>query len=303
MKYFTDKIDIDIPESWIVLDNGAVEIPAKFTRYGVFEYSFGKVLRSPEEVFKKESLDSIIYKPLTVDHPDEAVTIDNWNDLAKGIIKEAFIDGELIRGKLLVWDKNTIELLKNKKQLSMGYFADYVKETGEFNNIKYDYKQKNIKYNHVSVVDQARAGSDITVDSKIDNKNNKEVNKMSQNKNEESLTLDKYEAKVKVLEKKIEELTNDKQDLELQLEKYQVLELKQKVEKLGMNLVLDGKSAFGIKREVVNKFLSLDSSKEYSKEFIDGAFNTIVELQNKQVVNSLDKATSNPEVEVIDIKF
>jgi hypothetical protein len=297
MKYFTDKIDIEIPESWVILDNGSIEIPAKFTRYGVFEYSFGNVLRPPEEVFKKESLDSILYKPLTIDHPNEAVTIDNWGELTKGIIKDAFIDGDLIRGTLLVWDKNTIEILKTKKQLSMGYFADYVEEPGVFNNIKYDYKQKNIKYNHVSVVEQARAGADITVDSL-----EKKEDKVSENK-EKEFTIDKYEAKIQVLEKRIEELTTDKKELEAALEKYQVSELKQKIEKLGMSFSLDGKDAQSIKREVVNKFLSLDSNKIYSKEFIDGAFDSIIELQNKKIVNSLDKATSNQEVEVIDIKI
>lgn len=44
------------------------------------------IYRSDEEVFAPEALASFEGKPLTLDHPDEDVTPENWAELAKGIV-------------------------------------------------------------------------------------------------------------------------------------------------------------------------------------------------------------------------
>lgn len=299
-EFFTDKFNIDsAPNTWKWLDNGTVLIPAKFTKVGVFSYSFGDVYRSADEVLSKESVESMINKPFTDEHPKDGVYSETWQDLAKGIITDAFVDGEIIKGTLLVWDKAMIETLKTKKELSMGYVAELEENSGIFKDSQYSMIQKNIRYNHVSSVWLGRAGREITVDNADENK---DIIK-GENMGEKSIKeiQDGYEAQVAVLNKEIEKLKSSNKVLQDKLEE---TFLKETLE-LGKNLgfTIDGaKSSIEAKKEIVAKYLDINT-KDMSNEFLDGALNSIIALKNKKDVESIKKkdVTDSSDVVVIDI--
>lgn len=297
-EYFRDNFFIDnSPNTWKYLDNGTVLIPAKFTRVGVFSYSFGDVYRSAEEVLSKESVESMINKPFTDEHPKDGVYTENWQDLAKGIITEAFVDGEIIRGTLLVWDNDMIETLKTKKELSMGYEAELQDSEGVFKDSKYSLMQKNIRYNHVSSVWLGRAGREIVVD-------NDDINlkgdKMTVEKSVKEIQ-DGYEAKVAVLNKEIEKLKSANKVLQDKLENTLLKETLELGKSLGFT-VDNAKSAVEAKKEIVSKYLDIDT-KDMSNEFLDGALNSIVALKNKKDIESISKKDlkDNADVVVIDV--
>jgi hypothetical protein len=117
-----------------------------------------KIFRDPEEVFRPETLASLLGKPVTNDHPDEDVTPDNWKELALGtainIRRGEGAYDDLVLGDLLITDKEGIkEILENNKiEISLGYDADYEEVRPGVG------RQLNIICNHIALVDQGRCG-------------------------------------------------------------------------------------------------------------------------------------------------
>ena len=125
------------------------------------------VYRPESEVMKRDSLATFAGVPVTIDHPKESVTTDNWKKYAVGEAGDEVVrDGEFIRVPILVRDESAIQAIQDgKRQISMGYscqldFVDGVTPTGE----PYQAIQRDIKINHLAVVDQARGGSALTVE-------------------------------------------------------------------------------------------------------------------------------------------
>lgn len=125
-----------------------------------------KVYRPADQVFSKDSLASYAHKPVTNDHPDEAVSAENWKDLAVGQIgDEVARDGEFIRIPLIVMDGEAIKAVEaGKRELSAGYTCDLAFESGVTpDGQPYDAIQKDIRINHVAIVQRGRAGSEARI--------------------------------------------------------------------------------------------------------------------------------------------
>ncbi len=125
-----------------------------------------KVYRPEDQVFDKASLGSYAHKPVTNDHPDEAVTADNWKALSVGSIgDEVARDGEFVRIPLIVMDAAAIKAIdEGKRELSAGYTCDLAWEPGTTPaGEKYDAIQKDIRINHVAIVQRGRAGSEARI--------------------------------------------------------------------------------------------------------------------------------------------
>jgi len=123
------------------------------------------VYRPREEVLKEESLSTYANAPITDDHPNTFVTVDNATELIKGSVAsyETYNkDGiDYIKAQIVVTDKDLInKVINGKMELSAGYSQNLVKEKGEFEGVTYDYIQTNIKINHVALVDSARCGQE-----------------------------------------------------------------------------------------------------------------------------------------------
>jgi len=121
-----------------------------------------RVYRAPDQVFAPDSLQSFSHAPITVDHPDEEVTAENWKSLSVGEVSTAAKqDGQWVMLPLIVKDAAAIKsVVDGKRELSAGYtceldFTPGVTADGE----AFDAQQRGIKINHLALVDRARAGS------------------------------------------------------------------------------------------------------------------------------------------------
>lgn len=117
--------------------------------------------RPAEEVFDGQSMASFESKPITIDHPSDPVTADNWADLAKGEARDVARFGEMMTATLIVKSKDAIdEIQSGKNQLSNGYTFDLDMTPGtSAQGQAYDGVQRNIRGNHIAIVDAARCGS------------------------------------------------------------------------------------------------------------------------------------------------
>ena len=120
-----------------------------------------RVYRPETEIFARDSLATYAFKPVTNDHPSVAVTADNWREHAVGYVGgEVVRDGEHIVVPLMLADASVIAAVEaGKQELSAGYSTqlDWTPGTtpdGE----QYDAVQREIRINHVAVVDAGRAG-------------------------------------------------------------------------------------------------------------------------------------------------
>jgi len=160
----------DLPVNFSFEDEaGFLRGEAPVTRTGVFTYqnadgSIRKELRHPDDVFKAESLATLQMVPITLGHPTEGlVTADNAKALSVGNTGETVRpDGSLLYATLVISDAAAKQAIENGvREFSCGYEVDLVEEPGEYNGISYDYRQTNIRYNHVAIVDQGRAGPEV----------------------------------------------------------------------------------------------------------------------------------------------
>ena len=117
--------------------------------------------RPAEEVFDPASMASFENKPITIEHPPVAVTADNWAELAKGEVRDVSRSGDLMVGTLLIKAKDAVKALQDGKvQLSNGYTFELDMTPGTAADGRaYDGVQRNIRGNHVALVDAARCGS------------------------------------------------------------------------------------------------------------------------------------------------
>ena len=139
---------------------------AVVTRTGVFDYlesdgTIRKELRHPDDVFASESLATLSMIPVTVDHPTTMLNSETAQELGVGQTGEnPIIDGKHLIVPFTITHKRGIDAAKlGKQELSLGYECDLVQEVGNYNGQDYTHRQTNIRYNHLSLVDRARAGS------------------------------------------------------------------------------------------------------------------------------------------------
>lgn len=139
---------------------------APATSVGVFAYRNADgtpryELRLPEEVFADESLASLKMKPLTLLHPDQAVTPDNIEQLQVGSVgSDIETDSYRVYIPLAVTKADGIAAVESgsARALSCGYTCDIEWTSGTWMGVHYDCIQRNIRYNHVALVPVARAG-------------------------------------------------------------------------------------------------------------------------------------------------
>ena len=169
--YTTSQISENIsttPEGYLVCVGVSIARTGEMT-YGPGETplepdSKGIVIiqRNEKEVFRPETIASFEGKALTIQHPEEFVSPENWGELAKGILQnvrrgEGNQSSDLI-ADILVTDKLAIEMVKNGlRELSCGYEAEYT-QTGIGRGI-----QTEIIGNHLALVESGRAGSSYAI--------------------------------------------------------------------------------------------------------------------------------------------
>lgn len=145
---------------------GYIKGSAIVTRTGIFKYidSQGNIrleLRHPDDVLQGESLESLKQIPITVEHPTVLVDATNAKNLSVGLTGETVeVDGENIKTTVTITALDGIGAVeKGKEELSLGYTLDLEEEEGIYNGQPYTHRQKNIRYNHLAIVERARAGA------------------------------------------------------------------------------------------------------------------------------------------------
>jgi uncharacterized protein len=159
-----------------VTEDGYLIAPSNIARTGVQEYrayELGldadgmdpmKVIRlhrPPEEVFDAASMASFEGKPVTLGHPDEPVTSENWSGLAMGEVIKIQRAGDMLTGKVIIKARSAIDAVEaGTVELSNGYSFKLDMTSGRTpDGEAYDGIQRKIKGNHVALVDAARCGS------------------------------------------------------------------------------------------------------------------------------------------------
>lgn len=133
---------------------------------GMADKAVVRVYRPAEEVFADASLQSFSHAPVTNNHPAEAVTADNWAKLAVGEVSTAAKkDGDWVHLPLVLKDAAAIKAVEDgKRELSAGYNCELDWTPGlTADGQAYDAVQRNIKINHLALVDRARAGSQARI--------------------------------------------------------------------------------------------------------------------------------------------
>ncbi len=148
-------------------DQGFLEGEVVASRTGIFNYydadgKCRKELRHPEDVLKEDSLKTLKMIPVTDDHPQEFVDANNASALQKGFTGESYRtdeDGNIVV-RIKVTDSGLINkiLSGRKAELSLGYSVTLKKDEGTYKGERYDYRQTDIVYNHLAVVEMGRAG-------------------------------------------------------------------------------------------------------------------------------------------------
>jgi hypothetical protein len=174
---------VQIEGSQSLTPNGYLPISARIARTGVQDYyafefwplfedrepdSIIRLWRPPEEVFDAASMASFERLPVTDDHPWEDVAASNWSEYARGMTEGApSRDGDFLRHNLLITDADLISDVQiglkgertGKCEVSCGwtFMIDLTAGTtpeGE----PYDMIAREIRGNHVAIVDIARCG-------------------------------------------------------------------------------------------------------------------------------------------------
>lgn len=146
---------------------GFLKVTAVVTRTGVFNYrnvdgSLRRELRHPDDVMLEDSLDTMKMIPMTNQHPQsKLVNQDNVKQLSIGFTGESVKpDGKFIKIPVTITDRKAVDdVMEGRDELSLGYEIDLFEEAGDYDGERYDFRQRNIRYNHLAIVDAARAGS------------------------------------------------------------------------------------------------------------------------------------------------
>lgn len=193
--------------------------PAVIGRTGVQVYRRGEIgldgdpkaevrlMRATEDVFSPETVASFENMPLTNDHPAGGVTKDNWRQLAVGEVRDVAktADG-FLGGTVIVKDGRTIRtVLDGKTALSCGYSFDFDPTPGE----GFDGYQRNIRGNHVAIVDVPRGGPACRV---ADNER-KEKTMGTRKITVDGLPFELEDLAAAAVEKTITKLVKDRDDL------------------------------------------------------------------------------------------
>lgn len=136
-------------------------------RVGVFPYmkadrSIEMEAKLPAELLSDSTVNSADNRPVTNDHHG-LVTKDNATQLAKGFTADnAHVDNNTLRVDMTIMDGKLIDDINNGKQeLSIGFQTNIDQTPGKYNGVAYDSVQKDIRINHVAVVNQGRAGHKV----------------------------------------------------------------------------------------------------------------------------------------------
>ena len=162
--------------------NGWAEIKGNpISKVGVFPYSGSQispeleadkiyqVYRPEEELADPETISSFKLLPWTDEHAmlgseDDGLTAAERKGVHGVIGEDVYYEDGYLKGNLKIFSNKLAELIDSgKKELSIGYRCLYDMVTGVYNGVRYDAIQRQIRGNHVALVEEGRSGHDVAV--------------------------------------------------------------------------------------------------------------------------------------------
>lgn len=160
--------------------NGWFEVKSNpLSKVGVYDYSGAqigasaadvgkifKVYRPAEELGADDTIDSFKLVPLIDNHTMLGEGFTSTDDRPPGgVIGDGVrFDGDTLYGNVKVYSKALAEKIKNgKTELSMGYRCRYDFTPGVWNGEAYDVVQRDLRGNHVALVDEGRMGPEVSI--------------------------------------------------------------------------------------------------------------------------------------------
>jgi len=126
-----------------------------------------RLYRPESEVFSRDSMRTFAGCPVTIEHPGQSITPDNWKDHAVGETESDGIvrDGEVVKVPFIVRDAGAIAAIEDgKHEVSMGYGSVLDFTAGQTpDGEAYDAVQRVIRINHLAIVDKARGGPTLRI--------------------------------------------------------------------------------------------------------------------------------------------
>lgn len=121
-----------------------------------------RIERIPGEVFREETIASFEGKPVTVEHPPDFVTPENWEKFAVGTVQNvrrgSGINDDLLMADLVITKADAIAYVNRAlPELSAGYESEYEQSQAGRG------LQRNIIGNHVALVERGRAGPRVSI--------------------------------------------------------------------------------------------------------------------------------------------
>ncbi len=108
-----------------------------------------------------EAIKTLLFAPVTMPHPPEMLDASNTARHQIGTIIDTKIEDGELRALHLFTDATALDRISGGfVELSPGYTAEIDDTSGVFDGKPYAATQLNRRYNHMAVVDQARAGAD-----------------------------------------------------------------------------------------------------------------------------------------------
>lgn len=160
-------------------DYGWLEVKGNpISKVGVFPYLGAQIPGAPdpsqvymvyrpaEELSTQETLESFKLVPFINEHAMLGDGFVNAEEKGiEGVIGEdVFFDYPYLRGNIKVYSRRTRDSIDaGKIELSPGYRCLYEPSRGVFEGQEYQYIQRNIRGNHLALVDEGRSGPDVSV--------------------------------------------------------------------------------------------------------------------------------------------
>lgn len=162
--------------------NGWFEVKGNpLSKVGVYPYSgrslglldtpdqIFMVYRPAEELSAAECIESFRLLPWIDNHvmlgsEESGLTPAEQKGVQGTTGEEIYFDGEMLRGNIKVFSEALANLIAHgKKELSCGYRCRYEKASGVYEGQAYEYIQRDMRGNHLALVENGRMGQEVAV--------------------------------------------------------------------------------------------------------------------------------------------
>jgi hypothetical protein len=128
-----------------------------------------QLFRDPEELRKGAA--TFVGKPLLLRHTPSFAADHPRDDVVGSVGDKVEFNDPYLDAPLTVWDGAMIEEIENERQheLSSSYRYDADMTSGTYKGQRYDGVMRNIRGNHVAIVKDGRAGTDVVVGDSLPN--------------------------------------------------------------------------------------------------------------------------------------